>query len=223
MLFARYGDAAAWSAREYLLRGPCMSRSLIDETRPRLYGTVAERIFDSNNSNWANRNFRMGGSSSYGANSIWKIHELKEEFQSSHKHDIWQLPQPRFRQIEPSPVTQQLQAKLEEHMSSNRIVPSDLNSATSNVQEYCNKSAMKRKALDCSLDLDLSLRLKPSDDHDHKHHQSRERGLEESEVDSKLSLSLYSPSASSKHGRLKEGQDDNKRHARRASTLDLTI
>ncbi|KAJ0027137.1 hypothetical protein Pint_34918 [Pistacia integerrima] len=218
----RYGDAAAWSAREYFLRGPRISRSLIDETRPRLYGTVAERIFDSNNGNWANRNFRMG-SSSYGANSIWKMHELKEEFQSSHKHDIWQLPQSRFRQIEPNPVTQQLQAKLEEHMSSNRNVPSDLNSATNiNIQE-CNKSTMKRKASDCSLDLDLSLRLKPSDDHDHKHHQSRERGLEESEVDSKLSLSLYSPSSSSKHGRLKEGQDDNKRPARRASTLDLTI
>ncbi|XP_044461317.1 uncharacterized protein LOC123192735 [Mangifera indica] len=207
----RYGDAAAWSAREYLLRGPCMNRSVIDETRPRSYGTVAEKIYDSNNSHWANCNFRIG-SSSYGANSIWKIHEFKEEFQSSHKHDILQYPQSRIRQIEPYPVTQQLQAKLEEHMSWNRTAPSDLNSA-SNYAQDCNKSTMKRKALDCSLDLDLSLRLKPSDDHEH--HQS--------EVDSKLSLSLYSPSSSSKNGRLKEEQDDNKRHATRASTLDLTI
>ncbi|XP_044474324.1 two-component response regulator ARR18-like [Mangifera indica] len=214
----RYGDAAAWTAREYFLPGPCVSRSLIDETTPRLYGTVAEKMFDSNNSNWANRNFRLG-SSSYGANSIWKMHEFKEEFQSSHKHDLWQLSGSRFLQIEPNRVTQQLKAKLEERMSSNRSIPSVLNSA-----QECNKSTVKRKALDCSLDLDLSLRLKPSDDHDH--HQSEQPGLEEREVDSKLSLSLYSPSSSSssKHGKLKEGQgDNNKRHARRASTLDLTI
>lgn len=189
----RYGEASWSTAREYLMRNPYMSRSLIDETRSRLYGTVAEKIFDSTNCKWpSNNSFRMSATSSalsYGANSTWKM-----------------PAQSKLRPIELNPVSQQ-PTKIEEQKS----------------------TTMKRKATDCSkLDLELSLRLRPSSNEEESR-PPRQGLLEEkiNEVDSELSLSLYSPSSSSsKHRRLvKEGEDhSNKERAfRRASTLDLTI
>lgn len=80
----------------------------------------------------------------------------------------------------------------------------DFNKTTNILPEW---KTFKRKALDCEqLDLDLSLRL-----------TSRNH-----EVDSNLSLSLYSQSSSSLTS-LKEGPDDAKKQEKRTSTLDLTI
>ncbi|KAK6929500.1 SANT/Myb domain [Dillenia turbinata] len=79
----------------------------------------------------------------------------------------------------------------------------------------------KRKSFDdtCKgegLDLDLSLRVKPIKD-------GLVRSLKIEEVDSRLSLSLAS-SSSSKLSRLKEGDDPRRhKHARKESTLDLTL
>ncbi|XP_059428727.1 uncharacterized protein LOC132162521 [Corylus avellana] len=80
----------------------------------------------------------------------------------------------------------------------------DFNKTSNILPEW---KTFKRKALDCEqLDLDLSLRL-----------TSRNH-----EVDSNLSLSLYSQSSSSLTS-LKEGPDDAKKQEKRTSTLDLTI
>ncbi|KAL5742490.1 hypothetical protein ACOSP7_029222 [Xanthoceras sorbifolium] len=234
----RYGDAS-WSAREFLMRTsttPCMSRgSLIDETstRPRLYGSVAEKIYDSSNS--SNCNFRTGGGSSYGTNSMWKMHEFKDRFQSSprnHQDNFNHHQQSRSLlrpPIELNPITTTKQIGTNSINRSCTTVPSGLNSTTIQESSSNKITLLKRKALDCDckLDLDLSLRLTPGNDDD----ENKQRSLREdnSEVDSELSLSLYSPlsSSSSKHSRLvmiKEGQDHGtKGHARRASTLDLTI
>lgn len=193
------------------MRNPYVSRSLIDETRSRLYGKVAEKIFDGTNCNWSsNNNFRMSTTSSalsYGANSTWKMPELKEEIQTSFSRNRhpWQA-QSRLRPIEINPVRQQ-HTKIEEQKS----------------------ATMKRKATDCGkLDLELSLRLRPSSNEEESR-PPRQGSLEEkiNKVDGELSLSLYSPSSSSsKHRRLmKEGEDhsNKKRATKRASTLDLTI
>ncbi|KAK0585562.1 hypothetical protein LWI29_030507 [Acer saccharum] len=232
----RYGDAS-WSAREFLMRTstttPCISRSLIDETstRPILYGSVAEKIHDNNNNNWSsstNCNFRMGGSTSYDMNSMWKMREFKDNFQSSPRNqDNFNHHHQQSRSLRPfierlNPITSQIGTT------------SGLNSTTTKVsyaqESSSNKTTLlKRKALDydnCKLDLDLSLRLTPGNVVD----ENKQRSLREdnSEIDSELSLSLYSPlsSSSSKHSKLvnKEGQDHGtKVNSRRASTLDLTI
>ncbi|KAK2656076.1 hypothetical protein Ddye_009128 [Dipteronia dyeriana] len=231
----RYGDAS-WSAREFLMRTsttPCMSRSLIDETsyRPRLYGSVAEKIYDNNNNNWSNStncNFHKGGSTSYDTNSMWKMREFKEDFQSSPRNqDNFNHHHQQSRSLLPiierlNPITSQVGTS------------SGLNSTTTKVnyaqESSSNKTTLlKRKALDydiCKLDLDLSLRLTPGNVVD----ENKQRSLREenSKIDSELSLSLYSPLSSSslKHSKLvnKEGQDHGtKVKSRRASTLDLTI
>ncbi|KAK6231167.1 hypothetical protein SCA6_001240 [Theobroma cacao] len=204
----RYGDAS-WNGQECLQRNPYSSRSFIDEPRPGLHGTMTERIFGSKStSNWTNYSLRMG-SSSFNALPSWKSHELKNEFPSSHNLESFRT-QPRSGAIELNP-TSQTQAKVEEHISFGRSIgPSDANKT--NAQEC---KAMKRKAPDCNLDLDLSLRLTQVN-------EESQRRSKEDDVGSELSLSLYSPSSSSKLSRLK-GEDHSKESARRVSTLDLTI
>ncbi|XAR65961.1 hypothetical protein NMG60_11011981 [Bertholletia excelsa] len=76
----------------------------------------------------------------------------------------------------------------------------------------------KRKAsdLDCNVDLNLSLRsMKPKDVDEF------ERDFEKKEVDSSLSLSLFS-SPSSKNARLEE-REDTRKQGRMATNLDLTL
>ncbi|XVE97128.1 hypothetical protein REPUB_Repub02eG0284000 [Reevesia pubescens] len=195
----RYGDASWNGHRECLMR-PFTSRSFIDESRPGLHGTLTERIFGSNNSNWTNYNFRMG-TSLFNAVPSWKSHELKNEFSSSHNLESFQSL-PRLGPIQLNPISQS-QAKVEG--------PSDL--TKTNAQDQF--KAMKRKTSDCHLDLDLSLRLTQAN-------EESQISSKEDDVGSELSLSLYSPS-SSKLSRLKGEDHSNKESARRVSTLDLTI
>ena len=79
------------------------------------------------------------------------------------------------------------------------------------------QKGLKRKTLDpdCNLDLNLSLKLASKDD------DELEKCVEGCEVDGSLSLSLSS-SSSSKLGGSMEG-DGSGKHARMASTLDLTL
>ncbi|GMI79882.1 hypothetical protein like AT2G38300 [Hibiscus trionum] len=48
----RYGDAS-WNGRHFSMRNPYTSRSFIDEQRPGFHGTVTQRIFGSNWTNYA--------------------------------------------------------------------------------------------------------------------------------------------------------------------------
>jgi hypothetical protein len=193
----RFGDASWTSAYENLLGCPAGRSSTAGGG---FYGTVGERFFGSNFSNRANCNFRTGNCTFGDQQSAWRsTHEVKDglNLQSfHHKHESLQT-QPKLS----TPTTDyHLQAQAQER--SNNVAP-DFNK-TSNLQEW---KTFKRKALDCEqLDLDLSLRL-----------TSRNH-----EVDSNLSLSLYSQSSSSLTS-LKEGPDDAKKPEKRTSTLDLTI
>ncbi|XP_065851650.1 uncharacterized protein [Euphorbia lathyris] len=83
------------------------------------------------------------------------------------------------------------------------------------VQEL--RSTKRKAAADCNLDLDLSLNL-----------ISGQEVNAETQIDSELSLSLYSPSSSSKLSRLKVAKlnqysNNSKGNGKRTSTLDLTI
>ncbi|KAJ4837711.1 hypothetical protein Tsubulata_027916 [Turnera subulata] len=223
----RCGDAS-WNAREHFIYSPHhMGRRLIDETRQGLYGSMTERLFGSHNtSNWTTTtttttcNFLTSASSSFGAPPIWKTEELNHDLLStSHqKHRFWHSPSSAsLNELNrPTISHHQLQAKVGETTttSNNKNVPPHLKSFSTNAADE--RKTLKRKAsADCNLDLELSLKLTPTID-------DSGRSLEGSEVDSELSLSLCSPS-SSKLSRLKGGFDDNKGHAKGASTLDLTI
>jgi hypothetical protein len=205
-LFPRYGHGdASWSkAYENLMS--CKGLSSTHNLGAGFYGTMGERIFGINYSSWANCNFHRG-TSTFGEQSAWRTHE------SLHT-------QPRLTPIDHlNPVITHLKAEIvQDHTSSsNSNVPSDFNK-TSNQQEW---KTSKRKASDCNLDLDLSLRLTSSRFNDDENHRS----LRDHKVDvhSNLSLSLYSQSSSSPTS-LKEGRvDGNKKQAKCASTLDLTI
>ncbi|GMY25571.1 putative myb family transcription factor [Fagus crenata] len=202
----RYGHGdASWSkAYENLMS--CKGLSSTHNSGAGFYGTMGERIFGINYSSWANCNFHRG-TSTFGEQSAWRTHE------SLHT-------QPRLTPIDHlNPVITHLKAEIvQDHTSSsNSNVPSDFNK-TSNQQEW---KTSKRKASDCDLDLDLSLRLMSSRFNDDENHRS----LRDHKVDvhSNLSLSLYSQSSSSPTN-LKEGRvDGNKKQAKCASTLDLTI
>ncbi|KAJ7961189.1 MYB-like transcription factor family protein [Quillaja saponaria] len=205
----KYGDNACWgnSFEKSLRRMNSMNDH--DDSQAGFYSRMSERIYGSNNVNWTSSDFRVGNSSSFGeSQSTRKIHGPKQdECLPINIHD--EFKQSRLRQTDRKWFYNDVEA------------PSDINSIT-NLQEG---KPLKRKASDWDkeLDLDLCLRLNSK-----KVDESSERNLEENiEVDSNLSLSLYSQSSSSNHRscRLKEGNDNCKKDqdAKRLSTLDLTI
>ncbi|KAA3463746.1 putative transcription factor RL9 [Gossypium australe] len=127
----RYRDTS-WNGRHFSMRNPYTSRSFTDKQIPVLHGTVTDKIFGSN---WTNYNFRMDTSSFNTLLPSWKCHEvLKNEISSS---------SPNLQSFLTKPSTQ---AKVEDETNCSR------NSA----QE---RRAMKRTISDSNLDLDLTLRL----------------------------------------------------------------
>ncbi|KAJ8898916.1 hypothetical protein K2173_008409 [Erythroxylum novogranatense] len=195
----RFGGASSWNTRENLIYGSYVGRCSIDETRRGLHGTMSERLLGIR-SNWTNGNFQMGGSSA--------TIELKLEPQTFHNQNP-SLPKSCASLMEPDPLVHR--SKLGESTSSNRILSTDKESATT-VPE---PKTLKRKVADSNLDLDLSLKLTTGN-------CNSERSLEDYEVASHLSLSLCS-TTTIKLSRLKKSEENGKEHARRTSTLDLTI
>lgn len=131
LLFSRYRDTS-WNGRHFSMRNPYTSRSFTDKQIPVLNGTVTDKIFGSN---WTNYNFRMDTSSFNTLLPSWKGHEVpKNEFS---------LSSPNLQSFLTKPSTQ---AKVEDETYCSR------NSA----QE---RRAMKRTTSDSNLDLDLTLRL----------------------------------------------------------------
>ncbi|OAY43753.1 putative Myb family transcription factor At1g14600 [Manihot esculenta] len=194
----RYGDAS-WNARETFLNNPQMGRCSVDETRQGLYGKVAERIFAGNsNSNWTNWKFHTGASS-FSSQSCRKTEEMNSELRPSHNPKFWQ-PHSSSSFMELNHAAQFLKAKVGENNLFNRsnILISDMKSPASNLKDQV--KPVKRKAADCNLDLDLSLKLTVPGNDDSR------RSLEDGEVDSELSLSLFASSSSkAKLSRLKGG------------------
>ncbi|WCJ28008.1 Homeodomain-like superfamily protein [Euphorbia peplus] len=199
----RYGDAS-WNARESFVYNSHMGRCLLDERRQVSYPTT-----NHSNSNWNNNtNSKLFQTppSSFGAapHSSWKSEHLK----SQPEHHIFRQSNPRAADTN----------------TTCRFV--NVGGNNNNVQEL---RSMKRKAGDCNLDLDLSLKLTSGQEGT----RTRQPGsLEESEIDSELSLSLYSPlsSSSAKLSRFKVTKENqrssnhhHKENGKRTSTLDLTI
>ncbi|XP_061368259.1 uncharacterized protein LOC133311258 [Gastrolobium bilobum] len=176
-------------------------------------GRMVHRPFD-----WSNGNFRMG-STIFGEQSTSKIHEPKNEFFSFGGHESLYTGT-RLSHVD---FTSSINVKL----SAQDLVPID--KANKALYPACDRSrspinstenpikTLKRKASDTTIDLDLSLKLNSKID--------SEGSLEDHEVDSNLSLSLYSQSYSSINlsSRLKEAQDRCKEQRKIANILDLTI
>ncbi|KAF5747637.1 Myb-like HTH transcriptional regulator family protein putative isoform 1 [Tripterygium wilfordii] len=204
---SRYGDAS-WSAREYFMHSPRICQSLIPETKPGiLHGTVADRIFSSNNvMNRTNYTFHTNAQP-----VTWTTQEiLKDALRSRNRCSD------QYSRIE----LQSSSRLIESQPSMNLSLSRDFKETTSNyLQEW---KTVKRKAIDGDLNLDLSLKLTTSNVGERKPGML----LKEGDVDStELSLSLFSSSSSSlasKFSRVNKGGGGDE-EAKRASTLDLTI
>lgn len=191
----RYGYGdASLGVYENMVHRPFMARSSVDESRAGYYSIMNERIYGTNSI------FQVD-SSNFGELSTSKIiHEPKDEFLSFGSHES-------LCQIDLHPPLTQLQPRAQEPNNKLQANPMEL-------------KALKRKAYsDIDLNLDLSLKLNS------RVITSENQGsMEDLEVDSNLSLSLYSQSSSSYlSSRLKEAQDHCKDQGEKASALDLTL
>ncbi|KAF8006076.1 hypothetical protein BT93_K0391 [Corymbia citriodora subsp. variegata] len=193
----RYGDPC-WKAGEYQMHNnPFSSWSSRGETRPGLYGRVAEKLFGSRNGIWSN--FLLGASS-FGRQPNWTNQQVKYPHISSHNQETSKNIESRMSQIEHQRIAQ-LRAEGGENGNFHKSITSEL----------------KRKV--DGRDIDLNLSLQVNHDHDEGHGSSEEAN----NVDSSLSLSLFSARAS-KHRKLNEESREIKEHGiGRASTLDLTL
>ncbi|XP_010257080.1 PREDICTED: two-component response regulator ARR14-like [Nelumbo nucifera] len=204
-------EEASWNNH-----GNWMSNPYIGEATNRpsgFYSSVATRNFSLNSSKAPNRDDFQMGSSPFG-HSIKMTHETRGDFSLFRQHESWQTPTFRPSPItKPNPTTQFRGSGLEQAVRLNNSITPETNWRIA-VEE---KNPGKRKASDCDLDLNLSLKIA-------SRHDECPRSSEDVGVGSSLSLSLFpSPPSSSRLSRLKEGDDSRNKHARTASTLDLTI
>jgi hypothetical protein len=205
---SRYGDAS-WRGHDHMMCSAYMGGTALNRVKHGLYGSV----IGCNNHNSLNY-----GSSvhipSLNGKATGRTHQSLEAVQ------LFQVSQQN--ESTPSSMESDFITKLQERYGIldqvdflNTSSPADKNWRT--IQEM--QRGLKRKTLDpdCNLDLNLSLKLATKDD------DELEKGVEGCEVDgSNLSLSLSSSNSSSKLGGSMEG-DGSGKHARMASTLDLTL
>jgi len=139
-------------------------------------------------------------------------------------HSIFQMDTSNFRELSTTKVQEpndnflsfcgheSLRGDLQVQPRAQDLISND-NLPASQVEEL---KTMKRKASDMDLELDLSLKLNSRSNGDHK-------CIEKNEIDSNLSLSLYSQS-SYVCKRMKEEQDGSKEQEKGVNiSLDLTI
>ncbi|XP_061376124.1 myb-related protein 2 [Gastrolobium bilobum] len=199
-----YNGDASHSIYENMVHRPFMGRSSLDESGGEFYGRMTERISGTkSNINWSNSNFQVH-SSNFGEQSTSKVHESPDhKFLSFGGHDRESL----CTQIRLSQINQM-------QPSSQVLMPHD-NAAR--LKKPLELKTLKRKASDIDLNLDLSLKLNSTVSADNQ------GSTVDHDVDSNLSLSLFSQSSSSyPSSKLKEAQDHCKEQGKRV-TLDLTI
>ncbi|PQQ12666.1 transcription repressor KAN1-like [Prunus yedoensis var. nudiflora] len=173
----RYGDANSWTAYE-------------NPRYPRSTG------FQGNWSSSGAYNYLT--SCSFGEQSSWiartlkqecKLYNIRESLQAQHQHQA-RLSQ-QLIDLNPTNTHVQVQPKPKELLTS---FNNNLELTSKKNEDHQSKSLKRKASSDCEdLDLDLSLRLTSRNKNEDDTH----------EVDSSLSLSLYSP-PSSKLSRLKE-------------------
>jgi len=172
-----------------------------------LYGSVSERlVIGRNNHNSLNYDSSIN-IPSLNVQATSRTHQFPEGVK------LFQVS--RQEESRPSSMESHFIAKLQERSGIdqkeclNTTSSADKNWRT--IQEMQKGSKRKTLDSDCNLDLNLALKLSTKDDD----------GLQKCVADGSLSVSLSS-SSSSKLGRSMEG-DGRRKHARMASTLDLTL
>ena len=210
---SRYGGvSASWrpNSANQTYRPPYMGRDASDRSKNGVCGSVSERSFRSNNgSSVLNYDFHVGNSSFNG-------HHTKEEFQLySQSLGSWRA------QIR-SPSSIQSNYLHPQVLESRKQQADCLNNPPHPFPPQENQRTMLRRK---SPELDLNLSLRPAPKIHDRHHQLEKMDkITTAEIDSSLSLSLFSsPSPSSKLSRLKEENVSTKHVEIRASTLDLTL
>ncbi|XP_034906974.1 uncharacterized protein [Populus alba] len=205
----RYGDAS-WRGHDHQMYSPYKGGTALNRFKHGLYGSVSERlVIGRNNHNSLNYDSSIN-IPSLNVQATSRTHD-----QSLEGVKLFQVS--RQEESRPSSMESNFIAKLQERSGIdqkeclNTTSSADKNWRT--IQEMQKGSKRKTLDSDCSLDLNLSLKLSTKDDD----------GLQKCVADGSLSLSLSSSSSSSsKLGRSMEG-DGSRRHARMASTQDLTL
>ncbi|CAK7325901.1 unnamed protein product [Dovyalis caffra] len=207
----RYGDAS-WRGHEHQMYSAYMGGTTLNRAKHGLYGSVAERLVtgcDNHNSLNYDSSINIPSLNVQAASRTHQSLEGVKLFQVSRKNES------RHRSMESNFIT-----KLQERSGLDQVeclnITSSANKKWRTVQEM--QKGLKRKTTtdsDCNLELNLSLKLATKDD------DELEKCVEDREVDGSLSLSLSS-SSYSKLGRSME-RDGSRKHARMASTLDLTL
>ncbi|KAL3578998.1 hypothetical protein D5086_020502 [Populus alba] len=193
-----------------LMYSPYKGGTALNRFKHGLYGSVSERlVIGRNNHNSLNYDSSIN-IPSLNVQATSRTHD-----QSLEGVKLFQVS--RQEESRPSSMESNFIAKLQERSGIdqkeclNTTSSADKNWRT--IQEMQKGSKRKTLDSDCSLDLNLSLKLSTKDDD----------GLQKCVADGSLSLSLSSSSSSSsKLGRSMEG-DGSRRHARMASTQDLTL
>ncbi|KAI9387533.1 hypothetical protein POPTR_010G185700v4 [Populus trichocarpa] len=202
----RYGDAS-WRGHDHQMYSPYKGGTALNRFKHGLYGSVSERlVIGRNNHNSLNYDSSIN-IPSLNVQATSRTHQFLEGVK------LFQVS--RQEESRPSSMESNFIAKLQERSGIdqkeclNTTSSADKNWRT--IQEMQKGSKRKTLDSDCNLDLNLALKLSTKDDD----------GLQKCVADGSLSVSLSS-SSSSKLGRSMEG-DGRRKHARMASTLDLTL
>ncbi|KAL9351878.1 hypothetical protein Peur_054558 [Populus x canadensis] len=202
----RYGDAS-WRGHDHQMYSPYKGGTALNRFKHGLYGSVSERlVIGRNNHNSLNYDSSIN-IPSLNVQATSRTHQFLEGVK------LFQVS--RQEEGRPSSMESHFIAKLQERSGIdqkeclNTTSSADKNWRT--IQEMQKGSKRKTLDSDCNLDLNLALKLSTKDDD----------GLQKCVADGSLSVSLSS-SSSSKLGRSMEG-DGRRKHARMASTLDLTL
>ncbi|KAI5574747.1 hypothetical protein BDE02_10G165300 [Populus trichocarpa] len=202
----RYGDAS-WRGHDHQMYSPYKGGTALNRFKHGLYGSVSERlVIGRNNHNSLNYDSSIN-IPSLNVQATSRTHQFLEGVK------LFQVS--RQEESRPSSMESNFIAKLQERSGIdqkeclNTTSSADKNWRT--IQEMQKGSKRKTLDSDCKLDLNLALKLSTKDDD----------GLQKCVADGSLSVSLSS-SSSSKLGRSMEG-DVRRKHARMASTLDLTL
>ncbi|XP_061976618.1 two-component response regulator ARR18-like isoform X2 [Populus nigra] len=201
----RYGDAS-WRGHDHQMYSPYKGGTALNRFKHGLYGSVSERlVIGRNNHNSLNYDSSIN-IPSLNVQAASRTHQFLEGV------ELFQVS--RQEESRPSSMESHFIAKLQERSGIDQECLNTTSSADKNwrtIQEMQKGSKRKTLDSDCNLDLNLALKLSTKDDD----------GLQKCVADGSLSVSLSS-SSSSKLGRSMEG-DGRRKHARMASTLDLTL
>lgn len=212
----RYGNTF-WSSRQTNYQSPYnIGGASSNYTRHGFgHGSAADKLFGRNNVGHLCGSHEFNGS----RQSSWRnilANENETQFFSSQRP--WRTQSGTSANVKPSVISQLHDKGRSEQINADFRGPLFPSKKPHDIQEGMN--SLKRKASadsDVNLDLNLSLPTpSQADDRDNKR-------LKVDETDDSLSLSLFPSSTSAPSRNLEEIHGTTRKHARTASTLDLTL